>query len=138
MKKKYYILVIIVIINLVLAINLYNMSKQSRDYFTGRIERMYAKDGITTVEVSPVSSKRYFISEIKANHQIKYKLDSISISGLSDPIKNHKKLKMGELGQLVTKYKVGDSIIFKVANKSYDKNEYNLKIDELAIDQTLE
>lgn len=45
---------------------------------------------------------------------------------------------MGELGELVTKYKVGDSILFKVANKDYDKKEHNLKIDELAIDQTLE
>lgn len=45
---------------------------------------------------------------------------------------------MGELGEVVTKFKVGDTIIFKVVNKDYDKNEHNLKINELAVDRTLE
>ena len=85
MKKRHtflkYFILIITIINVVLAINMYNMSKH-RGYYTGKIESISQKDGITTVEVSSVSSNRYFISEIKANHQIKY-ADNIGISGLS-------------------------------------------------------
>jgi len=138
MKKKHYFILIIAIISLILAINNLNNIKKNRLYYTGKIESINQEYGITTVEVSPVSSKRYFIAIIKANHQIQYKLDSISVSGLSDPIKNFKRLKMGELAELVTKFKVGDTIIFKVVNRDYDKNEYNLKINELAVDTTLE
>lgn len=130
-------MLIISIIILIVAINNFIIVKKNRIYYTGKIERINSKDSITTLEVSPVSSKRYFIAEIKANHQIEYKLDSILVTGVSDPMKNYKRLKMGELGELVKKFKVGDTIIFKVANNNYDKNEYNLEIDEFTVDQTL-
>ncbi len=143
MKKRHYLILIFAIISLALAINNYNISKQSiskqsKGYYTGKIESINQNGGITTVRVSPVSSNRYFISEIKANHQIEYELDNISVSGIGDPSKKHKILKMGELGELVTKFKVGDTIIFHVPDKYYDKNEYNLEIDGLAVDLTLE
>ncbi|MBU3113694.1 hypothetical protein [Clostridium lacusfryxellense] len=138
MKKRHYFILMIAIITLILTMNNLNIIKKDRLYYTGKIESINQKHGTTTVEVSPVSSNRYFITEIKANHQIEYKLDSITVSGLSDPIKDFKRVKMGELGELVTKFKVGDTIIFKVVNKDYDKNEHNLKINELAVDRTLE
>ncbi|TDT62795.1 hypothetical protein [Fonticella tunisiensis] len=133
---KYFIL-ILAISNLIIAISRFNIHKQ-RGYYIGKIESINQKDGIATMEVSPISSRRYFISEIKANHQIKYKLDSISVSGIADPNKKHKIPKLGELGEMVKKFKVGDTIIFKVANNHYDKNEYILEIEELAVDLTLE
>jgi len=138
LKKKNYFMLIISIIILIVAINNFIIVKKNRIYYTGKIESINSKDSITTLEVSPVSSSRYFIAEIKANHQIEYKLDSILVTGVSDPMKNYKRLKMGELGEVVKKFKVGDTIIFKVANNHYDKNEYNLEIDEFTVDQTLE
>jgi hypothetical protein len=134
MKKRHAFILILTMINLILVINIYNINKQ-RGYYIGRIESMDPKDGITTVEVSPVSSNRYFISEIKANHQIEY-ADDIGISGLSDPRKKSKRHKLGGLGEAIDNLKVGDTIIFKA--KNFDKNKYNLEIDELAVDLTLE
>ena len=39
---------------------------------------------------------------------------------------------------MVKNLKVGDTIIFKVENNGYNENEYNLEIDGLAFDLTLE
>jgi hypothetical protein len=105
----------------------------------GKIESMNQKDGITTMEVSPVSNNREFLSEIKANHQIKYPTDTVTVTGVKDPkIYNYKRLKMGELSEMAKSIKAGDTVIFKIKNNDYDKNEYNLQIDELAFDMTLE
>jgi len=129
--------IFLAIINLIIIINIfniYNINKQ-RDYYIGRIESMDQKDDITAVKISPISSNRYFISEIKGNHQIEYK-DNVRISGLSHPRKESKGHKLGGLGEAIDNLKVGDTIIFKANN--YDKNRYNLEIDELAVDLTLE
>jgi hypothetical protein len=91
-------------------------------------------DGITIVEISPIHSNRNFASEIKTNHKIEY-ADDIGISGLSDRNKKRKELYLGQLGEMIENLKVGDSIIFKVNN--YDKNDYILEIDKLAVDLTL-
>lgn len=138
------IILLIVSINLlIVSINTYNLNKQIKfkgyGYYIGKIESMNQKDGITTMEVSPTSSNREFISEIKANHQIEYSSDTVTVTGIKDPkIKNHKRLKMGELSEMVKKIKSGDTVIFKIKNNDYDKNEYNLQIDGLAFDTTLE
>jgi len=136
MKKSQKVLlcfiVIITIINIILLI--INFKKQ-QVYYIGKIESMVKNDGITTVELSPIKSNRNFISEIKANHRIEY-ADNIGISGLADRNKKRKELYLGQLGETIDNLKVGDSIIFKV--KNYDKNDYKLEIDELAVDLSLE
>lgn len=134
MKKRQKILLcslfIITIINLILIINI----NKQHGYYIGKIESMVKKDGITTVEVSPIQSNRYFASEIKTNHKIEY-ADDIGISGLSDRNEKRKELYLGQLGEAIENLKVGDSIMFKV--KNYDKNNYKLEINELAVDLTL-
>lgn len=142
-KKQSYLLLIVAILSLIIAINNFNtskhnISKQDTGYYIGKIESIKQNDKITTVEVSPVPSNRYFISEIDANHQLEYELDKISVAGISDPHKEHKTFKFGELKELAAKFKTGDAIIFHLADIQYDKNNYNLKIDRLAIDLTLE
>ncbi|MBN7771993.1 hypothetical protein [Clostridium aminobutyricum] len=135
MKKRQNIFLcfifIITIINLILIINI----NKQHDYYIGKIESMEKKDSITTVEVSPVQSNRSFASEIKAAHKIEF-ADDIGISGLSERNEKRKELYLGQLGETIDNLKVGDSIMFKV--KHYDKNDYRLDIDELAVDLTLE
>lgn len=138
LKKRHIHFIILTIINVIIIINIFNIYniKKQRSYYIGRIESMDYKDGFTSVKISPVSSNRYFISEVKANHHIEY-ADNIGISGLSDQSKNSRRLKLGELGETIDKLKVGDTIIFKVEN-GYDKNKYNFEVDELSVDLTLE
>lgn len=135
MKKSYKIFLcaifILGIINCIFAINM----KKQNSYYIGKIESIEKKDGITTVNVSPVKSNRRFASEIKANHQIEY-ADNIMIAGLRERNKERKELYLGQLGETIEKLKAGDSIIFKV--KNYNKQDYKLEIDELAVDLTLE
>lgn len=135
-RKKVFLcfIFIITIINFILVININNINKQ-RGYYIGKIESMEKKDGITTVDVSHILSNRYFASEIKENHKIEF-ADDIGISGLSDRNEKRKQLYLGQLGETIENLEVGDSIIFKV--KNYDKNDYKLEIDELAVDLTLE
>lgn len=138
--------IILLIVSISLLINgiiMYNQNKQIKfkgyGYYIGKIQSMYNKDGVTVLEVSPISSNREFISETKANHQIEYSTDKVNVAGIRDPkVKNYKRLKMGELREMVNNIKVGDTIIFIIKNKNYDKNEYNLQIDGLAFDMTLE
>jgi hypothetical protein len=130
---KYFVL-ILSIVNLFMVINNYNINKQ-RGYYIGKIESIEHKDEITTVEVSPISSNRYFIHKIKKNHKIQY-AENIGITGLKAPNKEGKELYLGQLGETIENLKVGDSIVFKV--RYYDKNDYKLEIDELAVDLTLE
>jgi hypothetical protein len=104
-------------------------------YYIGKIESMNRKDGLTTVEVSPIQSNRNFAHEIKANHKIEY-ADDIGVSGLLDRNKKRKELYLGQLGEEIENLKVGDPVIFKV--KNYDREDYKLEIDELAVDLTLE
>ena len=130
-KVLLYFILVLMIINFIIVINI---NKQN-SFYIGKIESMENKDGITTVVVSPTQSSRHFTSEIKANHKIEY-ADNIRISGLKDKNKNRKELYLGQLGEAIEKLNVGDSIIFKV--KGYDKNDYKLEIDELAVDLTLE
>lgn len=137
------ILLITSITLLVVSINTYNLSKQVKfkgyGYYIGKIESMNQKDDITTIEVSPASSNREFISEIKTTHQIEYLTDKVTATGIKDPkAKNYKRLKMGELREMVKNVKTGDTIIFKIKDNDYNKNEYNLQIDGLAFDMTLE
>jgi len=122
---------IIAVINIILAINI----NKQHSYYIAKIESMDINDGITTLDVSPIQSNRYFASEIKSNHKFEY-TDNISISGLSDRNKKRKELYLGQLGEVIENLKVGDSIIFKV--KAYNKKNYKLEIDELAVDLTLE
>ena len=138
------IILLIVSINLlIVSISTYTLNNQVKfkgyGYYIGKIESMNQKDGITTMEVSPTSSSREFISEIKADHQIKYSLDTVSVKGIKDPkTKNYRRLKMGELSEMIKNVKAGDTIIFKIKNNDYDKNEYTLEIDALAFDTALE
>ncbi len=138
MKKRQKIFLILIFIltifNCMLFIVNININKQN-GYFIGKIESIDKKDGITTVEISPIKSTRNFASEIKANHKIEY-ADNISISGLRERNKDRKELYLGQLGEEIENLKIGDSIIFKV--KNYSKNDYKLEIDELAVDLTLE
>jgi preprotein translocase subunit YajC len=133
MKKRQriflYFVIVIVIINFVLIFNI----KKEHGYYIGKIESMESKDNITTVIISPIPSNRRFASEIKANHKIEF-ADNIMISGLADPNKKRKELYLGQLGEMIDNLKTGDSIIFKV--KNYDKNDYKIDIDELAVDLT--
>lgn len=134
MKKRnvfWFILLFIVIINFIYAFNYY----KKNSYYIGKIESMEKIDGVTTVEVSPIPSNVSFASELKANHKIEYP-DNITISGLKDRNKKRKEVYLGQLGEAIDNLKVGDSIIFKVRN--YDKNNYKLEIDKLAVDLTLE
>jgi len=124
-----YFVIVIVIINFIL---IFNIDKE-RGYYIGKIESMESKDNVTTVIVSPIPSNRRFASEIKANHKIEY-ADNIMISGLADPNKKRKELYLGQLGETIDNLKTGDSIIFKARN--YDKNDYKIRIDELAVDLT--
>lgn len=142
MKKQSYLLLIVAILCLFIAINNFNISRQNlneqdKGYYIGKIESIKQNDKITTVEISPVPSSRYFISEIDAIHKIEYELDKMSVAGIADPHKKHKTLRLGELGELAAQFKVGDTIIFHLADKQYDKNNYNLRIDKLAVDLTL-
>jgi hypothetical protein len=139
MKKKHtfleFLILILAISSLLFAINNYNTSKQ-KGYYNGKIEYIKQTNNITIMEVSPIPSKRYFISEIKANHQIKFS-DSIGISGLKDPKRqNARKLGLGGLKNEIANLNVGDTIIFKDDN--YQKNKYELEIDSLAVDLTLD
>ncbi len=133
MKKRQgfflYFAIVIVIINFVLIFNI----NKDRGYYIGKIESMERNDNVTTVIVSPIPSNRRFASEIKASHKIEY-ADNIMISGLADSNKKRKDLYLGQLGEMIDNLKVGDSIIFKV--KNYDKNDYKIGIDELAVDLT--
>ena len=133
MKKRQrfflYFVIVIAIINFVL---IFNINKE-RGYYIGKIESMASKDDVTTVIVSPIPSNRRFASEIKANHKIEY-ADNIMISGLADPNKKRKELYLGQLGEMIDNLNTGDSIIFKARN--YDKNDYKIEIDELAVDLT--
>lgn len=134
MVKRRHIYIIIILVSLLsIIINIYNITR--KDYYIGKIESIVKEDDITKVEVSPVASNRFFIGEIKENHHIEY-ADNIGISGISDPRKNSRRLKLGELGEIIDNLKVGDKIIFKV--KKYNKNDYNIEIDELAVDLTEE
>lgn len=135
----YIILTLIMISSIIVNINVYHINKQRNGYYIGKIESMNEKDGITTMEVSPISSKCKFAYEIKANHRIEYKTDHINISGLSDQgSKNSKSVRLGELGEIIKNLKVGDTVIFKTKDSGYDKGMYNLKVSELAVDLTLE
>ncbi|GEM_PF-1317949 len=135
----YIILTLIMISSIIVNINVYNINKQRNSYYIGKIESMNEKDGITTMEVSPILSKRKFAYEIKTNHQIEYKTDHINIAGLRDQrSKNFKEVKLGELGEIIKNLKVGDTVIFKIKDSGYDKGMYNLKVSELAVDLTLE
>ncbi len=135
MKKSHKVIPILIFIVVITnCIVLLNINKQN-NYYIGKIESMEKKDGITTVDVSPIKSNRHFTSEIKANHKIEY-ADNIMISGLKDRNKKRKELYLGQLGEEIENLKVGDSIIFKV--KNYNKNDYKLDINELAVDLTME
>ena len=135
MKKKQKIfLCLIFIITITNSILFINMNKKN-EYYIGKIESMNKKDSITTVEVFPIQSNLSFASKIKANHKIEY-ADNIRISGLTDKNKKRKELYLGQLGENIENLKVGDSIIFKV--KNYDREDYKLEIDELAVDLSSE
>ncbi len=138
MKKQHYFILTTIIFSIIFAINIYQISNQSKGYYICKVEKISESGEITRVDISPVSSKRYFISEIKVKHQIKYKSDEISISGIGHPRKEKRTLKLGELDEIVREFKVGDTIIFYLKDKRYDKNEYVLEIDGLAVDLTLE
>jgi hypothetical protein len=125
---------VVAMINFILIININNINKR-HGYYIGKIESIEKSDEVTAVNISPIQSNRHFASEIKANHKIEFAND-IGISGLKDRNKKSKELYLGQLGETVENLKAGDSIIFKVVN--YDKNDYNLEIDELAVDLTLE
>ncbi len=135
MKKSDKILIcltsIIVIINSILLINI----NKQQDYYIARIESMEKKDGITTASITPIESNRSFASEIKAKHQIEY-ADDIGITGLKERNKKGKEIYLGQLGKTIENLKSGDSILFKV-NK-YNKNDYKIRIDHLAVDLTLD
>lgn len=136
-------LLIVSISLIIVSFYTYSLNKQVKfkgyGYYIGKIESMIQKDGITKLEVSPTSSNREFISEIKANHKIEYSADRVAVAGIKDPkIKSFKRLKMGELSEMVKSIKVGDNVIFKIKNNDYHKDEINLQIDELAFDMTLE
>lgn len=147
MKKRvssWQIILLIAAINLLLiSINNYNRTKQVNlkgyGYYIGKIESMNQRDGITTMEVLPTFSGREFISEIKSKHKIEYALDTISVKGIVDPkAKDYKRLKIGELSEMLKNVKADDTIIFKIKNEDYDESEYNLSIDAIAFDRTLE
>lgn len=133
----YIILTLSMICLIIVDISMYNMNQQKLGYYAGRIKSVDRSNGITTVEIFPVSSKRKYISEIKEDHQIKYEADHINIAALKDPSsKNFKKVKMGELRGIVKGFKAGDVLIFKVDH--FDKNKYNLEVKELVVDLTLD
>lgn len=137
MKKKqkvffcFIFIITIIIYIIVIVININNQ----HGFYIGKIESIEKKEGITTVIVSPIQSNRNFAAEIKANHKIEY-ADDIGIAGLRDRNKKRKEPYLGQLGEAIENLKVGDSIIFKV--KKYDKDDYKLETDELAVDLTLE
>lgn len=135
MKRIYKILLcavfIVTIVNSIFVIS----TKKQNNYYVGKIESIEKKDGITTVNISPIKSSRNFASEIKANHQIEY-ADNIGILGLKERDKEKKESYLGQLGESIANLKAGDSILFKATN--YDKDNYKLKIDELAVDLTAE
>lgn len=124
----------VAMINLLLLIVINNSNKQ-KDYYIGKTESMEKKDGISSVEVSPVSSNRSFLSEIKVNHKIEF-ASEIGIVGLREKNRKMKELYLGQLKNEIDRLKVGDSIIFKV--KNYNENDMKLEIDKLAVDITLD
>ena len=104
-------------------------------YYIGKIESITKNDDTNIVEVSPIKSTATFARKIKSNHKLEFN-DSISISGLRSRGKEKKDLSAGAWAKmadnLISNFKVGDSIIFEVT--SYDKDSYKLDITDLAID----
>lgn len=133
MKKKYAIFIGIILLIAIIHFIFNTSINKHNSYYIARIESIDKKDGITTVNVSPMKNNRKFVSEIKANHKLEY-TDDIMISGIRERCKKRKRVHLRQLGESIHNLKVGDSIIFKV--KHYNKNDYNLEIEELAVDLT--
>lgn len=134
MKKRKFLLFAMLIANLLfLLLNLFLLDSQ-RDYYIGRIEGIEQGQGETIYHISPMPSERYFIKPIKGEHVIHY--DNSNISGLSDPQKESRKLRLGEMSEMVSALKVGDPLIVRI--EDYDSDQTSYDVSEIAFDLTVE
>lgn len=134
MKKRKFLLYAMLIANLLfLLLNLFLLESQ-RDYYIGRIEGIEQGQGETIFEISPIPSERYFIKSVKADHIIRY--DNSNISGISDPRKESRKLRLGEMSEMVSGLKVGDPLIVRI--EDYDPDQTSYDVSKIAFDLTVE
>lgn len=134
MKKRKFLLYLMLIANLLFLVINFTLLNSQRVYYIGKIETIELGIDETVYGISPVPSPRYFIKPIKAAHVIHY--DNSNISGLSDPLKDSKKLRMGELNDMVKGLKVGDSLIVRIEDYDPGKTSYN--VSEIAFDLTVD
>jgi len=134
MKKRKFLLYAMLIANMLfLLLNLFLLDSQ-RDYYIGKIEGIEQGQGETIYVISPMPSERYFIKPIKAEHVIHY--DNSNISGISDPRKESRKLRLGEMSEMVSALKVGDPLIVRI--EDYDPEQTRYDVSEIVFDLTAE
>lgn len=134
MKKRKFLLYSMLIANLLFLVINFTLLNSQRVYYIGKIDTIELRVDETVYGISPVPSTRYFIKPIKAEHTIHY--DNSNISGFSDPLKDSKKLRMGELSDMVKGLKVGDSLIVRIEDYDPGKTSYN--VSEIAFDLTVD
>jgi len=134
MKKRKFLLYSMLIANLLFLVMNFFLLDNQRVYYIGRIDSIEQGEGETIYRISPIPSERYFIKPIKAEHIIHY--DNSNISGLSDPGKESRKLRLGEMSDMVSQLKVGDPLIVRIEDYDPEKERYD--VSEIAFDLTLE
>lgn len=134
MKKRKFLLFALLLANLLFLVINFTLMNSQRVYYIGKIETIEQSEGETTYTISPIPSERYFIKPIKAEHIIHY--DNSNISGLSDPRKESRKLRLGEMSEMVSQLKVGDPLIVRIEDYDPDKASYN--VSEIVFDLTVE
>ena len=134
-NNKKFILINLITTFICIVLFFFTINNLKPSYYIGQIESITKNDDTNIVEVSPMKSTSTFARKIKSKHKLEFN-DSISISGLRSRGKEKKDLSAGAWSKmadnLISNFKVGDSIIFEVT--SYDKDSYKLDITDLAID----
>ena len=134
-NNKKFILINLITTFICIVLFFFTINNLKSNYYIGQIESITKNDDTNIVEVSPMKSTSTFARKIKSKHKLEFN-DSISISGLRSRGKEKKDLSAGAWSKmadnLISNFKVGDSIIFEVT--SYDKDSYKLDITDLAID----
>lgn len=134
MKKRKFLLFAMLIANLQFLVMNFFLLNSQRVYYVGQIVSIEQGQGETIFEISPMASERYFIKSVKADHIIRY--DNSNISGISDPLKESRKLRLGEMSEMVSALKVGDPLIVRI--EDYDPDQTSYDVSEIVFDLTVE
>ncbi|PKM52571.1 MAG: hypothetical protein CVV02_00090 [Firmicutes bacterium HGW-Firmicutes-7] len=136
MKRKLILGAIFLILSILVSIASINKAmyyRKTEAYYIGEVISVTERNQMTTIEVSPTSSKHKDIFEIKKNYQLVYNVDKITISARNEPSNNeHKQLEMGELRDIVENIKIGETLVFKIKDISQD-DEIELEISEIVV-----